>query len=185
MSDPLLASYRTRWRAGLTRMQQAWSDLSLREQRTVAAGALLLLGLLLWGLLIQPPLKKLDYWRLETPRLQAQSEALDVLLRDVNVPAQGLDLEQVLKQTLDANGLAGRYQLSALQSGAWQLTFDDAPADAALDWLLRGQQQFSLHVIEARLQRSTRDTPDNTTDNTAGTLSGTVRMDQAQVAKEA
>lgn len=185
MNNPSLASYKTRWIAWRTRMQQAWRDLSLREQRAVAGAALLLLGLLLWMVFIQPPLKKIDYWRIETPRLQAQSEALDVLLRDASVPVQGLDLEQVLKQTLDANGLAGHYQLSPLQSGAWQLTFDAAPADAALDWLLRGQQQFSLQVIEARLQRSTHDTTDNTTDNTAGTLSGTVRMDQAQVAKEA
>ncbi len=41
-------------------------------------------------------------------------------------------------------------------------------------------------MIEARLQRTALASPDNhDNDNTAGTLSGTVRMDQAQSAKEA
>ncbi|GAB7528709.1 hypothetical protein PS3A_11180 [Pseudomonas sp. 3A(2025)] len=185
MSNPSLALYRSRWLALRARIQQTWSDLSLREQRTVAGGALLLLGLLLWGVLVQPALKKIDYWQIETPKLQAQSEALDVLLRDVSVAPAGPDLEPALRQTLDANGLAGHYQLSALQDGTWQLTFKAAPADDALDWLLRGQPQFSLQVIEARLQRGNHDMTDNTTDNTVDTLSGSVRMDQAQVAKEA
>ncbi|MNR63547.1 hypothetical protein D3C85_1858910 [compost metagenome] len=53
-----------------------------------------------------------------------------------------------------------------------------------INWLLVNPRQFSLEVIEARLQRSAPANPDNL-DNTAGTLSGTVRMDQAQGAKEA
>ncbi|PTT89215.1 general secretion pathway protein GspM, partial [Pseudomonas sp. HMWF005] len=82
---------------------------------------------------------------------------------------------------LQASGLAGHYQLQAADAGAWQLIFDAAPADAVLDWLLSTPSQLSLQVVEARLQRA-----DNaSTDVTAGTLSGTVRMDQALGAKEA
>jgi general secretion pathway protein M len=47
--------------------------------------------------------------------------------------------------------------------------------------MLSSPGQFSLQVIEARLQRAN----EGNTDVTAGTLSGTVRMDQALGAKEA
>ncbi|TKW70297.1 MAG: type II secretion system protein M, partial [Bradyrhizobium icense] len=78
-------------------------------------------------------------------------------------------------------GLAGHYQLQAAEDGAWQLNVDAAPADALLDWLLSQPSQLSLQVVEAQLQRAN----ETSTDVTAGTLSGTVRMDQAQGAKEA
>ena len=85
-----------------------------------------------------------------------------------------------LQQALDSAGLQGRYQLQALDAGGWRLSFDNAPADAVMDWLLGNPRLFSLEVSEARLQRSA-----DAIDNSAGTVSGTVRMDQALGAKEA
>lgn len=162
------------------RARQFWQGLALREKRMVGGTALVLGGLLTWLLLIQPPLKKIEYWQAETPKLRSQSEALELLLREVATPPAGQTLEQSLQQTLDASGLAGHYRLQALDS-AWQLTFEDAPADGVIGWLLGNPRQFSLEVVEARLQRA----GDAPADDTAGTLSGTVRMDQAQGAKEA
>ena len=116
-----------------------------------------------------------------TPLLISYSQALIMLGGDLNLAKAGQSVAQSLEQTLQASGLAGHYQLQAGEAGAWQLTFDAAPADAVLDWLLSNPAQHSLQVVEARLQRA--DNP--STEVTAGTLSGTVRMDQALGAKEA
>jgi general secretion pathway protein M len=181
MNKASFAVYRARWQRFSAQLQVRWQALALREKRMVGGMAAVLLALLVWVALIQPPLKKITYWQSETPKLRAQTEALEVLLREVSVRPEGQSLAQSLEQTLQASGLAGHYQLQAVEAGAWQLTFDAAPADAVLDWLLSTPAQLSLQVVEARLQRA-----DNaSTEVTAGTLSGTVRMDQALGAKEA
>ncbi|WP_339432892.1 MULTISPECIES: type II secretion system protein GspM [unclassified Pseudomonas] len=181
MNKAAFVVYRARWQGFNRQLQARWQPLALREKRMVAGMAIALFGLLVWVALIQPPLKKIAYWQAETPKLRAQTEALQVLLREVNVRPDGQSVGQSLEQTLQASGLAGHYQLHAAGAGSWQLTFDAAPADAVLDWLLSQPSQRSLQVVEARLQRT-----DNTsTEVTAGTLSGTVRMDQALGAKEA
>ncbi|WP_085633391.1 MULTISPECIES: type II secretion system protein GspM [unclassified Pseudomonas] len=181
MNKVTLANGRAAWQRVARQVQARWQPLAQREKRMVIGMAVAVTSLLVWVALIQPPLKKIADWQAETPKLRAQAEALEVLLRDVSAPAAGQDLESSLQHGLQAAGLAGHFRLQAVPSGGWQLTFDAAPADAVLDWLLSRPQQFSLHVVEARLQRAEA----AATDDTAGTLSGTVRMDQALGAKEA
>ena len=155
-----------------------WNGLALREKRMLSGVGVLLAGLLTWLILIQPALKKIDYWQAETPKLRAQAEALQVLLQGFAAPRQAD--EATLRQALDSAGLQGHYQLQAQAPGGWHLTFDNAPADAVVDWLLGNPRSFSLEVSAARLQRA-----GDAVDNSAGTVSGTVRMDQALGAKEA
>ena len=114
-------------------------------------------------------------------RLRSQAEALQVLLQGVAPAPRSSDLETALHQSLDSAGLQGRYQLQPQDAGSWRLTFEQAPADAVIDWLLVNPRPFSLEVSAAHLQRAGAATPSNS----AGTLSGTVRMDQAPGAKEA
>ncbi|PIB51274.1 general secretion pathway protein GspM [Pseudomonas sp. 2588-5] len=158
--------------------QVFWRGLALREKRMLGAAGLVLASLLTWLVLVAPALKKIDYWQAETPKLRAQAEALQVLLQDVAAPRPSN--ETALRQALDSAGLRGHYHLQALAPGGWSLTFDNAPADAVVGWLLGNARSFSLEVSEARLQRAL-----DTVDNAAGTVSGTVRMDQALGAKEA
>ncbi|OOV89826.1 type II secretion system protein GspM [Pseudomonas sp. MF4836] len=187
MSKRALAPYRLRWQRLRSQAEQLWSGLALREKRLLAGMGLGLSGLLLWMLLIQPALARIDYWQTETPKLRAQAEALHVLLQEVASdprPTPGADLEPALRQALDSAGLKDRYQLQAPDAavpGSWRLTFQEAPADAVVGWLLGSPRQFSLEVSEARLQRAGA----AQAEDSAGTLSGTVRMDQALGAKEA
>ena len=167
-----------RWLRLRNQAQVFWSGLALREKRLLIGAGLVLASLLTWLVLVQPALKKIDYWQAETPRLRAQAEALQVLLQDVAAPRQAD--EAALRQALDSAGLQGHYQVQALEAGGWRLTFDNAPADAVVGWLLGNPRSFSLEVSEARLQRAA-----DAVDNSAGTVSGTVRMDQAPGAKEA
>lgn len=180
MNKHSLSALRGQWQHANLRARQLWQGLSQREKPMVASAALLLGGVLIWLLLIQPPLQKLQYWQAQTPILRAQNQALELLLREVAAPPARQPVEQALRQTLEVGGLSGRYQLKALDVG-WQLTFEEAPADVVMGWLLSRPGQFSLEVVEARLQRA----GEATADHTAGTLSGTVRMDQALGAKEA
>ena len=158
--------------------QVFWAGLAQREKRLLIGAGLLLASLLTWLVLVQPALKKIAYWQAETPKLRAQAEALQLLLQDIAAPQVADD--NALRQALDGAGLHGHYQLQPLDPGAWRLTFDNAPADAALGWLLGNVRTFSLEVSEARLQRA-----GDAVDNSAGTVSGTVRMDQALGAKDA
>jgi general secretion pathway protein M len=158
--------------------QAFWNGLALREKRMLSGVGVLLASLLTWLVLVQPALKKIDYWQAETPKLRAQAEALQVLLQGVAAPRAADD--NALRQALDGSGLQGHYQLQAQAPGAWHLTFDNAPADVVVEWLLVNPRSFSLEVSEARLQRA-----EDAVDNSAGTVSGTVRMDQALGAKEA
>ncbi|MEW5716796.1 type II secretion system protein GspM [Pseudomonas sp. SB113] len=167
-----------RWLRLRTQAQVFWGGLALREKRLLIGAGLVLASLLTWLVLVQPALKKIAYWQAETPKLRAQAEALQVLLQDVAAPRQAD--EAVLRQALEGAGLQGHYQLQALDAGGWRLTFDNAPADAVVGWLLGNPRSFSLEVSEARLQRAA-----DAVDNSAGTVSGTVRMDQALGAKEA
>jgi general secretion pathway protein M len=170
-----------RWQLLRRQAEVFWRGLALREKRMLMGAGLVLAGLLIGVLLIQPPLKKIDYWQAETPKLRSQAEALQVLLQGVATAPRSGDLETALHQSLDNAGLQGRYQLQPQETGSWRLTFEDAPADAVVDWLLANPRSFSLEVSEARLQRAGEATPSYS----AGTLSGTVRMDQAPGAKEA
>ncbi|MDI2146181.1 type II secretion system protein M [Pseudomonas sp. ITA] len=154
-----------------------WSGLSLRERYALAGTGLLLAGLANWLLLIHPPLKTLDYWQAETPKLQAQAEALEVLLQGIPRPTP-TDYKQALQQSLSNRKLEGFYQLEspdALQPQRWVVRFDCAPADAVMSWLLNGLQPLSLDIIEARLERSVLPEPENA----PGTLCGTVHLEQA------
>ncbi|WP_339532932.1 type II secretion system protein GspM [Pseudomonas mucidolens] len=160
-----------------------WTGLAERERRPLGGGGAVLAGLLGWLLLIEPPLNKIDYWEAETPKLRTQAETLQVLLQNVRPGTggrTGQHLEMALREALDSGGLQGRYQLHRMESGGWRLTFDAAPADAVVSWLLVNPRAFSLEVSEARLQRA-----GDVVENPAGSLSGTVRMDQAPGAKEA
>ena len=167
-----------KWQRLRSQSHVFWSGLALREKRMLSGAGLVLASLLTWLILVQPALKKIDYWQAETPKLRAQAEALQVLLQGVAAPKPAD--EAALRQALDSAGLQGHYQLQAQAPGGWRLSFDNAPADAVVDWLLGNPRSFSLEVSEARLQR----VPD-AVDNSAGTVSGTVRMDQALGAKEA
>ena len=92
-----------------------WNGLALREKRMLSGVGVLLAGLLTWLILVQPALKKIDYWQAETPKLHAQAEALQVLLQGVAAPRQAD--EAALRQALDSAGLQGHYQLQAQAPG--------------------------------------------------------------------
>ena len=129
-----------------------WNGLALREKRMLSGVGVLLAGLLTWLILVQPALKKIDYWQAETPKLRAQAEALQVLLQGVAAPRQAD--EASLRQTLDSAGLQGHYQLQALyQTG--QFNHDLAIIDLGLP----GMGGLDLIRLDRRRQHRVRCRP--------------------------
>ncbi|MEE4889054.1 type II secretion system protein GspM [Pseudomonas alliivorans] len=181
MSSATLNLAKLRWRFWRTRAATAWSGLTRRERQLVTGAAWVLSGLVVWLLLVQQPLQKIAYWQAETPKLRTQKQTLETLLQQLPAPSvrvSGQGLEQALRASLEAAGLAQVYRLKAeTETGdsTWQLTFDQAPADSVMQWLLEQPQQLSLYVTEARLQRA----DGLSAQASAGHLSGIVRMDQA------
>lgn len=162
----------------LRRLPPWWRGLSLRERRAVALTALLLGSTLWWLVLVQPALARIAHWEAETPKLRSQAQTLDSLLAHTPPPPAIAQQEPALRQSLEHAGLAGHYQLQAVQGG-WQLDFAQAPAATATGWLLQAPAQLGLTVVHSRLQRDPLADPAAT-----ASFSGIVRLDQALGAKE-
>lgn len=75
-----------KWHRLRGQTQVFWNGLALREKRMLVGVGLVLASLLTWLVLVQPALKKIDYWQAETPKLRAQAAALQGLLQDVSAP---------------------------------------------------------------------------------------------------
>jgi general secretion pathway protein M len=186
MNKPSLGTLRARLQHLRVQIHAWWQPLVKREKLMVIGMGVFVSAALIFWLGISPALHKIDYWAGETPKLRSQSQTLERLLKAAGIEASpGADgLEQRLRRSLDERGLKDRYQLQAPAEqtpGVWQLSFESAPADAALGWLLDAPQRWALKVEYTRLQRVGVDAGTETT----GTLSGTVRMDYAPGAKEA
>ena len=74
--DKLHASWRAsqqRYAPAVHRARQGWQALAPRERRLVLCAGAVLGAALVWTLLIEPPLKTLNQYRDELPKLRAQA----------------------------------------------------------------------------------------------------------------
>lgn len=174
-----MSSNQAALRQHLAKARAAWQGLAPRERRAVALVGVVLATALTWLVLVEPALARIDHWQAETPKLRSQAQALSELLAQApqaaSNPTQG---SEALRQSLVSAGLGECCELQPADAG-WQLTWQRAPAEAALDWLTRAPSQHALRVSEAHLQRDAQDDPD-----APSTLSGTLRLDHALGAKE-
>jgi len=173
-----------RWRNRRSQLVAHWQRLAEHERRVSKIAALGLALLFSWFGLIEPPLAKIAHWQGELPRLRSQSAALEEVLRDM-APATGTlsDLSQRLRQSLDASPLGGHYRLAATAESSPELVrvlFIEAPAVPLMAWLQHTAPSLQLTITEAHLHRA--DT--NNTNDPIATVSGDVRLEPAQTAKE-
>ncbi|MCU7239529.1 MULTISPECIES: type II secretion system protein GspM [Pseudomonas] len=157
--------------------RQRWQALAVRERRAVALGAGLLGVLLCWQVLVQPALARIDHWQAEIPKLRGQAQALDALLGE-RLAQRPADIAQAVRQSLEQAGLQAHSQLDA-DGDAWRLSWQRAPAEAAMAWLQGVPPRLGLGIGQLALRRD----PD-TEPGSPVTFSGTLRMDQAHGAKD-
>ncbi|WP_312341227.1 type II secretion system protein GspM [Stutzerimonas nitrititolerans] len=173
-----------RWRNRRGQLVAHWQRLAARERRVLTVAALGLAALFAWVGLINPPLKSIAHWQAELPRLRSQSAALEEVLREVApANAEPADLSQRLRQSLDGSSLAGHYRLAETTEnlpGPLRLQFIGAPAGPLMAWLQHTASAMSLTIAEAHLHR----VGDTNTHDPVATVSGNVRLEPAQTAKE-
>ncbi|MGJ7542501.1 type II secretion system protein GspM [Variovorax sp. LT1R16] len=148
---------RSRLQPVLAQGQARWRGLSRRERQQVIAMAVVVAVAAVWLLLAKPALDTLQHWSNELPRLRSQAAALKEVLADVDSPTAALgdaSVEQRLRASLDAAGLAGAYRLREADA-AWQIEFEGA-ADVprVMAWLLNAPARLGMAVQQVTLQRS-------------------------------
>ena len=134
--------------------QVFWNGLALREKRMLAGVGLVLASLLIWLVLIQPRAEEDRLLASRNPQVARPGRRLAGAVAGRQRAPGPAERGAALRQALDSAGLQGHYHLQALDAGGWHLTFDNAPADAVVGWLLGNPRSFSLEVVEARLQRA-------------------------------
>lgn len=156
----LSALWRTRLRqrglAWHARGVAAWSRLTSSEKRLLALCACVVGAALGWLAVIEPSLARIERSQEELRRLEGRARELDALLRQAGpAPAarQATVSAEALGHWLDAAGLAGRYELSSDDAGAWRVHFQRAPAAPLAAWLLAGPAPFPLALTRVSLQR--------------------------------
>ncbi|UPF06057.1 type II secretion system protein M [Pseudomonas mosselii] len=157
--------------------RQRWQALAVRERRAVALGGGLLGVLFCWQVLVQPALAKIDHWQAETPKLRGQAQALAALLGE-RLAQRPADTALALRQSLEQAGLLAQTQLDA-EGDAWRLSWQRAPAEAAMAWLQGVPPRLGLDIGQLALRRDPAAEP-----GSPATFSGTLRMDQAHGAKD-
>ena len=156
-----------------------WRGLADRERLAVTVAALALLATVLWFGFIKPPLQRIGHWQTELPRLHNESLALDEILQGISPAHSSTGITeaastQQISQSLDAQSLTGHYQLHQQQGQAvFELELSAAPAGPLMAWLQYTAPRLSLHISEARLQR----TPTSDPAASGVTLSGGVRLE--------
>ncbi|WP_194791603.1 type II secretion system protein GspM [Pseudomonas sp. UFMG81] len=158
--------------------QAAWRALAGRERRALGLVTAVLASTLLWLAFIEPPLARIAQWQAETPKLRSQARALDELLAQVPRAAAPEHNAAALRRSLEQAGLQAHGQLQEAADG-WQLTWRQAPAEAALAWMLQAPTAQGLTIAEAQLRRDPLATPD-----APATFSGTFRLHHALDAKD-
>ncbi|GLZ23994.1 type II secretion system protein [Stutzerimonas stutzeri] len=173
-----------RWRNRRGQLVAHWQRLAARERRILKVAALGLAVLFSWFGLIEPPLEKMAHWQAELPRLHSQSVALEEVLRDMApIAGEPVDLWQRLRQSLDTSPLNGHYRLAEAAESPpdpIRVLFMDAPAGPLMAWLQHSAPALRLTITEAHLRRASA----TDTNGPVATVSGDIRLEPAQTAKE-
>lgn len=156
-----------------------WARLAPRERRLVSLAAAVAGLTLVWLLLLEPALQATQRLRQSLPALRAQAAQVDAVVREARTLQRqggGAATPQALQSDLEASlamaGLTDVASIAALEPGQWQVTVQQAPAQALIQWLQSLPFELRIQASHVTLHRPTRD-------NGAvlsGMLSGTVTL---------
>ncbi|WMJ69401.1 type II secretion system protein GspM [Stenotrophomonas sp. 24(2023)] len=156
---PVLAAVRVRW-----------NGLAARERAFLAVMLLALAATAAWLLWLEPLLVLRARWQAELPRLQAQAQALQPLLRArqaQQAAGQAVPTPAAVRLQLQAAGLQQQVRIEA-RAGRWHLQVQAVPADALWNWLLPLLADPAVTLQQLQLQRT------GDVDMPAARISGTI-----------
>lgn len=165
--DKLHASWRAsqqRYAPAVHRARQGWQALAPRERRLVQCAGAVLGAALVWTLLIEPPLKTLNQYRDELPKLRAQAAQVadltaqaDLLRRRAPAASSAMPAAEELAASLARAGLsAEQWKLEPAEgkSPALVLIVRQAPSSVLMNWLDGASRDWGLTVAGAELERA-------------------------------
>lgn len=149
-----------------SQIRTAWEQRTPREQTLLRAGALLLMAVLLWELVLGPSWRTIQKAREQLPILQAQSAQLGAIIleaqaltrkRTGSLPAG--EAEPALHASLQAAGLETVSRLTRPagatdQETQWQVQFTNAPAGRIIEWLNNVTVMAPIQTVRVDLTRS-------------------------------
>lgn len=141
-----------------------WRERNARERRVLALGGLLLAGVLLWLLAIEPALDGRQRWQKELPQLRADAAQVQALSQQLSsapprpaTAAQTVD-KAALESGLAAHGL--KAQALTLNATGGELlvraTFSDVSFASLTEWLQQQQRASQLVVSDAAVSARER-----------------------------
>jgi general secretion pathway protein M len=130
-------------------LKQFWSERAPRERMVLVAGAVLLLGVLLYLIAIEPAWKGIARLERSLPLQRAQAAELEALLAEVKStkarPAvatmSAADARSALEGSLNKAGLKAA-RIVPLSEGDIQLTFSDVPISKWAPWLANAEREL-------------------------------------------
>jgi general secretion pathway protein M len=136
-----------------------WIGLSRRERAAVLAGALLVLGVLVYVLAIEPAARTRTRLAAELPRLQAEAaevRALALEAQRLKTRALALESPEQAKAALERLLAEKKIPDNAIREADGRLLLTVRRADAAswLAWLAEVSNSLPLRVSSARVSRT-------------------------------
>jgi general secretion pathway protein M len=144
-------------------MKAWWLDLSSRDQRTLAVGALLVALLLGYALLWLPLDRSREAWRARA----SAADASAIWMREAgaqlraagpaqgSVPRDGRSLLAVVDAGVREAGLGGALlRVEPVSAGQVRVYFQQAGFDALMDWLRALESAHGASLTELSVQRS-------------------------------
>jgi general secretion pathway protein M len=168
-TPPSLHPLRAAW-------QLAWQQRSLREQRLLSAGAVVLLLAATWGLALAPALRT---WQ-EAPAIQARLDTQTQTMQRLQAQAKSLQKSTLISRNESVQWLEkstselGAGAKISVQGERATLSLEAAPAEAVARWLSLARERALALPIQAQLQHSPdtaaalpkgKSKPDNNTAN--------------------
>ena len=144
----------------IEKLIQSWRGLARREQRVVAAAAVVLTLAVGYLLLFEPAFQGIRQASRDLPVLRsevAQLDALSAEARRLGALPDGQRSPQATRQALegsiDAAGLRGQLAELKLSGEIFDLRFKEVPFGAWLEWMDAALRETRLRVIDAAVQR--------------------------------
>lgn len=130
-------------------LKQFWSERAPRERMVLVAGAVLLLGVVVYLVAIEPAWTGIARLERSLPLQRAQAAELEALLAEVKTtkarPAvatmSAADARSALEGSLTKAGLKAA-RIVPLSEGDIQLTFSDVPVSKWAPWLANAEREL-------------------------------------------
>lgn len=144
-------------------MKQWWLHLSIREQRTVIIGSVLLFFIVMYFFIWSPISDTVDTLQQNVVQDSELLSWMKITAPQINVtqvtssaahPVAAADLFGTVQQSLLSSGLKSALQnIEQQKAGTIKLTFNSISFDNLINWLIAVQRDYGVSAVEVNLNK--------------------------------